>query len=93
MAFLRPLLESTSGDKGSEAQRSALAAQWKSRLDYFIYEILGRLRTEEMFDIVVDFPDSVPALRDLKTCLEHTNQTDAFIAHFSSQLRRRLLHG
>ena len=92
MAFLRPLLESTSGDKGSEAQRSALAAQWKSRLDYFIYEILGRLRTEEMFDIVVDFPDSVPALRDLKTCLEHTNQTDAFIAHFSSQLRRRLLH-
>ncbi|QDZ24626.1 subunit 2 of anaphase-promoting complex [Chloropicon primus] len=92
MGFLELLLESTSHGFGSEESKNDVVGQWKSRLDFFIYEILGRMRTEEMFDIVVDFPESMQALKDLKVCLEHTNFTDLFIQKFSSQLKKRLLH-
>jgi anaphase-promoting complex subunit 2 len=89
LEFLRLLLVS---DSDKEENESSSLTQWRSRLDYFIYEILGQLRSDEMFDIVVDFPESNQALKDLKVCLEHTNVTDTFIDKFSGQLRRRLLH-
>ena len=90
MAFLSLLLESNHDP--SDPHRRTPVPQWKARLDFFIFEILGKMRTREMFDIVVDFPDSIQALRDLKTCLERTNFTDVFIRSFSTQLRKRLLH-
>lgn len=43
------------------------------RLLYFAYETLGQLRIQEMFDIVVDYPDSLPALKDTAACLNHTH--------------------
>lgn len=43
------------------------------RLLYFAYETLGQLRIQEMFDIVVDYPDSLPALKDTAACLSHTH--------------------
>jgi hypothetical protein len=36
-------------------------------------ETLGALRAQDMFDIVIDYPDSAPALQDLALCLAHTN--------------------
>jgi len=83
LGFLALLVDPARGDD---------MAQWRRRLDFFAYETLGALRTEEMFDIVVDYPDSAPALRDLRTCLEHTDAADSFVRSFRSQLRKRLLH-
>mmetsp|Transcript_8917 Transcript_8917/g.16563 ORF Transcript_8917/g.16563 Transcript_8917/m.16563 type:complete len:798 (+) Transcript_8917:142-2535(+) len=99
MSFVWLLLES-SDDSSSSASgggpagqhQEEMIKQWRTRLDTFIYEILGRMRSDEMFDIVVDFPESMQALRDLKVCLEHTNFTSTFIEKFSAQLRKRLLH-
>lgn len=31
------------------------------------------IRIHELFDIIVEFPDSKPALLDLKECLSHTD--------------------
>ena len=38
----------------------------QSLLNHFI-------RIQELFDIIVEFPDSKPALLDLKECLSHTD--------------------
>ncbi|EJU03787.1 hypothetical protein DACRYDRAFT_49640 [Dacryopinax primogenitus] len=38
------------------------------RLDHFISRTLVELRTSEIFDIVVDFPDTLPAIQDLRVC-------------------------
>ncbi|GJD09399.1 Anaphase-promoting complex subunit 2 [Galdieria sulphuraria] len=46
----------------------------------------------EMFDIVVDYPDSLPALEDLKECLQKTDQKLELAKAFKSQLNNRLLH-
>ncbi len=48
-------------------------AEWRLRLSYVVLETLGRLRISEMFDIVVEHPESLPAVRDLAACLRHTN--------------------
>ncbi|KAK9838770.1 hypothetical protein WJX74_003024 [Apatococcus lobatus] len=66
--------------------------QWQSKLEYCVYEMLGSMRIREMFDIVVDYPDTRPALEDLKTCLIHTNLHSYFISSFRSETEARLLH-
>ncbi|GAA5823647.1 hypothetical protein JCM11251_000710 [Rhodosporidiobolus azoricus] len=64
-----------------------------SRFEYHVHKVLGQLRTTELYDIVLAFPASQPALEDLKTSLLKTSPTlSPLIASLSSQLRRRLLH-
>ncbi|ELR20860.1 anaphasepromoting complex subunit 2 isoform 2, putative [Acanthamoeba castellanii str. Neff] len=48
--------------------------QWKARLESHLYQIIATLRTNELFDIIVDYPDSVPALLDLKESLARSDQ-------------------
>ena len=57
-------------EPGTEART---LSEWRLRLSYLVFETLGRLRVSQMFDIVVDYPDSLPAVRDLAACLRHTN--------------------
>lgn len=66
--------------------------QWQRRLDYYVYETVGQLRIGEMFDIVVDYPDSRPAVQDMKECLAHTSLHRKFVAGFKQAIQERLLH-
>lgn len=67
--------------------------QWKSRLLFFTHERFAELRTSEMFDIVLDFPESMCAVLDLKKCLLHTNQSKkVLIVALREVFDRRLLH-
>lgn len=45
-----------------------------SRFDYHVCKTLCDLRTQEIFDIIIDYPDSQPALQDLKECLIRVDQ-------------------
>ena len=85
-AFLRLVLpESLPG-------AAAGLADWRQRLSYLQLETLGRLRVSEMFDLVVDFPDSLPAVREVGACLAGTSLTGPFVRAFREALQRRLLH-
>lgn len=74
------------GEGGSRLQ------QWQRRLNYYVYETVGQLRMKEMFDIVVDYPESRPAVQDVKDCLAHTNLHRKFVAGFKQAIGERLLH-
>ncbi|KAG0461710.1 hypothetical protein HPP92_022007 [Vanilla planifolia] len=65
--------------------------RWKLRLEYFTYETLQDLRIGKLFEIIVDYPDSSPAIEDLKQCLEYTGQHSKLVDSFISSLRYRLL--
>ncbi len=65
--------------------------QWRSRLLFFTYEEFARLRISEMFDIIVEFPDSLRALQNLKLCLEHTSQHQELITSLKAAFQKRLL--
>ncbi|XP_076900275.1 anaphase-promoting complex subunit 2-like isoform X1 [Bidens hawaiensis] len=65
--------------------------RWQLRLEYFAYETLQDLRIAKLFEIIVDYPDSSPAIEDLKQCLEYTGQHSKLVNSFISALRYRLL--
>ncbi|GAB2280248.1 anaphase-promoting complex subunit 2 [Dionaea muscipula] len=65
--------------------------RWKLRLEYFAYETLQDLRIAKLFEIVVDYPDSSPAIEDLKECLDYTGQHSKLVDSFTNSLKYRLL--
>ena len=54
--------------------------------------MVGQLRISQMFDIVVDYPDSLPAVEDMRVCLRDTNLHHKFVAQFRKATQARLLH-
>jgi anaphase-promoting complex subunit 2 len=66
--------------------------QLRTRLQLFLYETLANLRISEMFDIIIDFPDSEPALDDLKAALSRTHQYPQLVTSLQQTFERRLLH-
>ncbi|KAL3697240.1 hypothetical protein R1sor_011316 [Riccia sorocarpa] len=65
--------------------------RWRSRLQSFADETLGDLRVSELFDIIVDFPESLPAIEDLKQCLANTGDHAKLVDSFRDALKQRLL--
>nr|GEW34118.1 anaphase-promoting complex subunit 2 [Tanacetum cinerariifolium] len=76
----------SSGDKSSER-----ITRWQLRLEYFAYETLQDLRIAKLFEIIMDYPDSAPAIDDLKQRLEYTGQHSKLVDSFISSLRYWLL--
>ncbi len=56
----------------SEEDVLAVMASVGSRFDFHMTKTLCDLRTRDLFDIIINFPESTPALEDLKVC--YTNQ-------------------
>ncbi|XP_057494205.1 anaphase-promoting complex subunit 2-like [Actinidia eriantha] len=103
-ALLAYLGDSISYDTHSSGLKSPLTSRyagidnpseglvrWKLRLEYFAYETLQDLRIAKLFEIIVDYPDSSPAIEDLKQCLEYTGQHSKLVDSFISALKYRLL--
>ncbi|KAH0831967.1 hypothetical protein J3R83DRAFT_12856 [Lanmaoa asiatica] len=63
-----------------------------SRFDFHMHKTLCDLRTREIFDIIVDFPDSTGALQDLKECLQRVDQRAELVQSIRQANKKRLLH-
>ncbi|KAF9066458.1 hypothetical protein BDP27DRAFT_1449691 [Rhodocollybia butyracea] len=63
-----------------------------SRFDFHMAKTLCDLRTKEIFDIIIDFPDSSGALQDLKECLLRVDQRAALVHTLRKANHKRLLH-
>ena len=80
---------------GSGSQGPAGAAgldAWRRRLEQRVFQTIGQCRLEQMFDIVVAYPDSRPAIDDVRRCLSRASLTAAFVTSFTRAIRQRLLH-
>ncbi|KAK0578450.1 hypothetical protein LWI29_010635 [Acer saccharum] len=80
----------SSGYHGVDTPSEGLI-RWQLRLEYFAYETLQNLRIAKLFEIIVDYPESSPAIEDLKQCLEYTGQQSKLVESFISALKYRLL--
>lgn len=65
---------------------------FKQKLCYFLYETYTRIRIDQLFNIVIDFPESKPAIDDLRICLERTNLRKHLMLSLRKRLKTRLLH-
>lgn len=78
---------------GDTDQISVVANNSKDRLTHFIYETYGQIRIEQMFDIIIEYPDSEAALKDLKYCIEKcTGYREKVIDSLKGSFEIRLLH-
>ncbi|KAM5531321.1 hypothetical protein V8D89_015036 [Ganoderma adspersum] len=79
------------GARSAEEARSMLQGVG-SRFDYHVCKTLCDLRTQEIFDIIIDYPDSQPALQDLKECLIRVDQRNDLVTTLRKANKKRLLH-
>lgn len=70
-----------------------LPSNVSARLLQFVHETYAAERTSQLFDIVVEFPESKPALVDLAQCIEqYAGLRKRMAAALRSAFDRRLLH-
>ncbi|TFK66693.1 hypothetical protein BDN72DRAFT_771609 [Pluteus cervinus] len=85
------LLAYARGAKSTEEARNMLQGVG-SRFDFHMNKTLCDLRTNEIFDIIIDFPDSMGALVDLRDCLQRVDQRAELVAALRKANQKRLLH-
>ena len=56
-----------------------LLRSFRQQLCHFLFEIYTKARINQLFNIMIEFPDSQPALEDLKECLAKTDLRFLFI--------------
>jgi anaphase-promoting complex subunit 2 len=62
------------------------------RLYSALYTLLADLRIAELFDVIVDWPESRPAVVDLKECLSKTSAHNDLVVTLQRTFRQRVLH-
>uniref|UniRef100_K3X5T3 Anaphase-promoting complex subunit 2 n=1 Tax=Globisporangium ultimum (strain ATCC 200006 / CBS 805.95 / DAOM BR144) TaxID=431595 RepID=K3X5T3_GLOUD len=67
--------------------------KWREILSQHVLQEFGTLRISQLFEIIKDYPDRqvIPALDDLKKCLERTHQHNELVHEFRRALLSRLL--
>ncbi|XP_047514873.1 anaphase-promoting complex subunit 2 [Pieris napi] len=66
--------------------------KFKQKLSFFLYQTYTKLRIDQLFNIIIEYPDSQPAIDDIKTCLESTNLCPLLCKKLQTALETRLLH-
>jgi len=64
---------------------------WRLRSEIFACKTVLRVRTGQLFAIVLDFPESQPAVEDLRECVGATGNKQLVVAAYSEALSARLL--
>ncbi|XP_036384811.1 anaphase-promoting complex subunit 2 [Megalops cyprinoides] len=71
---------------------NAVLQRWRCHMHQFFCRIYVNMRIEELFSIIRDFPESKPAIEDLKFCLDRTSQRQQLLTSLKSAFETRLLH-
>ncbi|CAG8620239.1 7539_t:CDS:10, partial [Paraglomus occultum] len=66
---------------------------WSKRLNYHLCMMFCDLRISELFDIIIDYPDSKPAIDDLVLCVKSLDQDyrHRVVKSLHSSFQKRLL--
>jgi len=89
MSWLEELFQLGTGSSKSGPMFPAHQDQWH----YFLCETFGRIRIQQLFTIIVEFPESEPALIDLSECIDHVQELrKELVEELRSDLEVRLLH-
>lgn len=87
-----PWMAVTYGRGLSDQMLHKALAPTAGKFDYHICKVLCELRTAEIFDIIVDYPESKVALMDLKECMERADGRSNLVQTLRKLNKKRLLH-
>ncbi|XP_018333173.1 anaphase-promoting complex subunit 2 isoform X2 [Agrilus planipennis] len=66
--------------------------RFQRKLLNFLYETYAKVRINQLFNIIIEFPESLPALEDLRLCLQKTDLRSVLIEKLQKSMETRLLH-
>lgn len=67
-------------------------SKFKQKLSYYLYFSYTKMRIDQLFEIILRYPDSQPAVDDIKLCLEKTDLRSTLCQKLKIALETRLLH-
>ena len=65
---------------------------FRDRLCHYTYETYAKSLISQFFDIIIDYPDSKPAIEDLSECMQKTDLRSELVTDLRNALENRLLH-
>lgn len=65
---------------------------FEEQINHILSECYCTMRQSEIFDIIKNYPDSLPAIIDLNHVLQKTHTMNALISALKDTFRKRLLH-
>lgn len=65
---------------------------FKMKLKYFLFEKYANTIIDQFFNIIIEFPDSQPAIDDLKLCMEKLDLRGHLVETLKNSIETRLLH-
>lgn len=94
--WLRVVLALSSSDNSNDGDdvcaSSSSLTEWQERISFHMHDAFARVRVEELFSILRDFPDSQRALDDLRKCLRRTQVQTLLVRTLRDAFETRLLH-
>ncbi|KAJ3262291.1 WD40 repeat domain 95 [Boothiomyces macroporosus] len=72
-------------------KESLKSVSWQYRLESLIYRSVGMNLSGVIFEIVREYPDSLPSLRNLCSCLERSGEYDDMKVTLNNAIKSRLL--
>ncbi|XP_072930012.1 anaphase-promoting complex subunit 2 [Epargyreus clarus] len=67
-------------------------SKFKQKVSYYLYHTYTKLQIDQLFNIIIEYPDSKPAVDDIKLCLEKTDLRSTLCKKLQTALETRLLH-
>jgi anaphase-promoting complex subunit 2 len=65
---------------------------FKVKLEHFLHEKYANTIIDQFFNIIIEFPDSQPAIDDLKQCMEKLDLRAHLVETLKNSIETRLLH-
>lgn len=76
----------------SNAKIRESISYFQIKLKYFLFEKYANTIIDQFFNIIIEFPDSQPAIDDLKLCMEKLDLRCHLVETLKTNLETRLLH-
>lgn len=92
MGWLMRIFNGKSNSESSTSKTEEAIQKFKQKLAHFLYETYTRTRIEQLFNIIIEYPDSQPAVEDLRMCLQKTDLRPYLTHKLQRALETRLLH-
>lgn len=67
-------------------------SKFRQKLSYFMHHSYTILRIDQLFNIIIEYPDSLPAVEDIRIGLQMTDLRPTLCKRLQSALETRLLH-
>ena len=87
LGWLNAVYASSESAHGPES-----VSAFRDRLLHLLYETYAQTLIDQLFNIIIEFPESEPAVADLSVCLDKTDLRTHLVTALRAALESRLLH-